>query len=208
MSRSNAHVTDLVDDYLHALLDAFIRGEVERHCEACPACTAALEDARRRFAALRAAPPVEASEALVQNTLRKVDAHRTDRKVRWRRFVMIAGGALAAAVLLLAGVQIYNANLSATPYDLIVLGQRDLLASASGSLRVLLRDGKTSAPLANVPVAVMLVDRAASKTAVLANFTTDAQGSGQPRFTLPDGPTEPTACASSLRPPGRRKPPT
>ncbi len=186
MIESNDHVADRVDDYMHGLLDAFHRAEVERHCEACPACKTALEDARRRLAALQAAPPLEASETLVQNTLRKVGAHRTDRKARWRRFVMIAGGALAAAVLLLAGLQIYNANLSATPYDLIVLGQRDLLASSSGSLRVLLRNGKTYAPLANVPVAVMLVDRASSKTMTLAHFTTDAAGSGTPRFTLPD----------------------
>jgi alpha-2-macroglobulin-like protein len=185
-SHPDAHVADLVDDYLHGLLDAFIRAEVERHCDACPACKAALEDARRRLVALQAAPPTEASETLVQNTMRKVDAYRLDRKVRWRRFVAIAGGGLAAAVLLLAGLQIYNANLSATPYDLIVLGQRDLLASTNGSLRILLRDGKTYAPLANVPVAVMLVDRVSTKTAILANFTTDAHGSGQPRFALPD----------------------
>ena len=93
---------------------------------------------------------------------------------------------MAAAVLILAGLQIYNATLSPTPYDLIVLGQRDLLASRSGSLRVLLRNGKTSAPLANVPVAVMLVDQASSKIMTLAHFTTDATGSGTPRFTLPD----------------------
>ena len=86
------------------------------------------------------------------------------------------------------GTPIYTANLSATPYDLVVLGQRDLLASTTNSLRVLLRDPKTLAPLVNIPVTLQIVDRAGNKTADLGVFTTDANGDGQPRFTLPDWP--------------------
>ncbi len=84
------------------------------------------------------------------------------------------------------GLHIYNANLAATPYDLVVLGQRDLLASTNGSLRILLRDPRTLAPLANIPVTLQLVDPAGNQTADLGSFTTDVHGGGEPRFTLPD----------------------
>ena len=188
MSQSNDHVADLADDYLHKLLDPARAAEVQRHCETCPACAAALDDARRRLTALRAAPATEAAEPLVHKTMAKVEAHRQTRKRHWRRFVWATGAALAASVLLLAGFQIYTANLSATPYDLVVLGQRDLLASTTNSLRVLLRDPKTLAPLANIPVTLQLADHANNKTADLGSFTTDANGDGQPRFTLPDWP--------------------
>jgi alpha-2-macroglobulin-like protein len=179
-------MADLADDYVHRLLDADRAREVERHCDACPACKTALEDARRRLATLRDAPAAEASEELVHKTMRKIDAHQLTRKRRWRRFVWITSGALAASLLLLAGLHAYNYNLSATPYDLVVLGQNELLASTNGSLRVVLRDAKTMLPVAGVPVTVQLFDRLNNKTAELARFTTDAHGGGQPRFTSPD----------------------
>ena len=188
MSQSNDHVADLADDYLHKLLEPARAAEVQRHCETCPACKTALDDARRRLAALRAAPATEAAEPLVHQTMAKVEAYQKPRKRRWRRLVWATGAALAAPSLLLAGLQIYTANLSATPYDLVVLGQRDLLASTTNSLRVLLRDPKTLAPLANIPVTLQLADHANNKTADLGSFTTDANGDGQPRFTLPDWP--------------------
>ena len=84
--RPDGHVADLADDHVHRLLDAARAAEVERHCDSCPACKAALDDARRRLTALRAGPAVEAAEPLVQNTMRKVDAYQQARKRRWRRF--------------------------------------------------------------------------------------------------------------------------
>ena len=70
------HVADLADDFVHRLLDADRAAEVGRHCGACPACKAAVDDARRRFAALQAEPALEAPEELVQKTIGKIDAHQ------------------------------------------------------------------------------------------------------------------------------------
>ncbi len=182
----NDHVANLADDYVHRLLNASRATEVERHCAACPVCKAAVDDARLRFAALRAEPPAEASEELVRKTIGKIDAHQKARQRRWRLFLAGAGGLLAASVVVLVWLHVYYFNLAATPYDLVVLGQRQLLASANGSLRVVLRDAKTLAPVAGVPVTVRLVGRDNKQTADLAAFKTDADGGGDPRFTLPD----------------------
>ena len=184
------HVADLADDFVHRLLDAGRAAEVERHCAACPACKAAVDDARRRLAALQAEPSVEAPEQLVQKTIGKVQAHQKSRKRRWRLFVGAAGGLLAASVAVLTWMHVYYWNLTATPYDMVVLGQRDLLAAANGSLRVVLRDHATLAPIAHVPGTVKLVG--GGQSVDLASFTTDADGVGEPRFTLPDWPDE--AC--------------
>ncbi len=182
----NDHVADLADDYVHRLLNANRAAEVERHCAACPACQAAVDDARRRLDALRAEPPAEASEKLVRKTIGRIDAHQKGRQRRWRLFLAGAGGLLAASVVVLVWLHVYYFNLAATPYDLVVLGQRQLLASADGSLRVVLRDAKTLAPVVGVSVAVRLVGRDNKQTADLAAFQTDADGGGDPRFTLPD----------------------
>ncbi|HVS36576.1 MAG TPA: hypothetical protein VMS17_13510, partial [Gemmataceae bacterium] len=127
MSPSDQHIADLADDFVHDLLGAGRAADVERHCPDCPACKAAVDDARRRLAALQAEPAMEASEELVQKTLGKVDVHRKNRKRRWRLFLGAAGGALAASVVVLVSMHVYYFNLTATPYDLVVLGQRDLL---------------------------------------------------------------------------------
>ena len=80
------HVAELADDFVHRLLDAGRAAEVERHCAGCPACKAAVDDARRRLDALRAEPPIEASEELVRKTVGAIDAHRKARRRRFRRF--------------------------------------------------------------------------------------------------------------------------
>jgi uncharacterized protein YfaS (alpha-2-macroglobulin family) len=186
MADLNEHVADLVDDYLHALLSPGRAGEVEQHCAACPACQAALEEARRRRALLQAVPPSEASGRLIERTLRRISEHdQTRRRRRARGFVM-AVAALAASALVLVGVQMYYRHLTASPYDLVVLGQHNLLVATTGSLRVLLVDRLHNTALAGVPVVVEL--RGQGRAVELARFDTDAHGVGQPRFRLPDWP--------------------
>ena len=186
MSDINEHVADLVDDYLHALLTPGRAAEVERHCAACPACQAALEDARRRRALLQSVPPREASGQLIDRTLRRISKYEPKRRRRLVRFFLGGIAALAACALCILGVQIYYSLLAPSPYDLVVLGQHNLLAAANSSLRVRLMDRVANTALSGVPVVVEL--KGNGRSAELARFDTDAHGVGQPRFQLPDWP--------------------
>jgi uncharacterized protein YfaS (alpha-2-macroglobulin family) len=204
MPASHDHVHDLVDDYLHDLLTPADDERVERHCEECPACKKALEDARHRLAALQAVPTCEASGQLVQATLEKIDAQQLKQRRKVRRFFGSVAGAIAAMTLLLIGAHVYYWNLTPTTPDLLVLGQRELLTATNASLRIRLIDHKTGAALAGVPVAVELRDTASRARhgtyapLVLASFSTDANGSGQPRFQLPDWSDEDyTLCVTA-----------
>ncbi len=131
-------------------------------------------------------PPSEASGRLVSDTLRRLSDHDQKRR-RWRiRFFVGSFAVLAASALLLIGAQMYYNRLTASPYDLVVLGQRNLLAATNSSLRIRLMNRAGDSPLAGVPVVVELCGN--GQSAELARFDTDAQGGGQPRFALPDWP--------------------
>jgi hypothetical protein len=206
MPELNDHVRHLVDDYLHDLLEPADAARVERHCAACPACRAALDEARQLRAALQAVPPSEASPQLLAATMRGIDDHERRRKRRFRLFAFGHLGTIAAAALVLLGLQIYFSSMTASPWDLVVLGQDKLMAATTGSLRVRLvdRNGNRpklmavttgslrvrlvdrngNRPLAGVPVTVEL--SGAGQAVELARFSTDAHGSGQPLFQLPD----------------------
>jgi hypothetical protein len=178
------HVVNHVDDYLHDALDAADAGYVERHCDGCRICKLALDEARKRFAVLQALPPIEPSEQLIQATLRRIDSHH-GRILRVRRWFVVGSlSGIAAAVLLIGALNIYYLNLTPTPYDLRILGQSRLLAGSVASLRIRLIDKPTGKPIEGVPVDVEL--RSADQTVKLASFTTNAEGTGEPRFNLPD----------------------
>jgi hypothetical protein len=186
MTPRTDHVADYVDDYLHDLLDEDAAAHVARHCAECPACAAALEEARKRLTALQSLPPTEAPERLVQATVAAVQEHADRPRIR-RRYVL--GGALVAAAVaaaIIAEFQFHYANLSVSPTDLKVLGQTQMLAGAAASLRVCLIDHGTGATLAGVPVRIGLRHRGTGESVELASFTTDADGTGQPRFRVPD----------------------
>jgi type II secretory pathway pseudopilin PulG len=176
------HVLDYVDAYLHEVLSAEDARVVSRHCESCPICQVALQEARRRLDAMQALPVVEASEELIRATRQKIE-----RAPRFRPTVAQIGWAVAAAAaLIIASVHLYYWRLSPSPYDLKVLGRTEWLAGSGASLRVLLLDHRTGESLEGVPVDVELVDTADGSVLRLASFTTDRFGSGSPRFELPD----------------------
>ncbi len=186
MTSDFQHALEYVDAFLHEALSVQQAEAVERHCERCPVCKVALEEARKRQAALAAVPTCEASESLVRNTLKRVaqEGPRRERRRRWA-----VGGAIstfAASVLLLLGLQWYFGSMQASPYEVVVLGQNRWLAAAQGSLRVRVIDHFTGAAVAGVPVEVEL--RGQGKTVRLAQFTTDSAGSGAPSFHAPDWP--------------------
>jgi hypothetical protein len=54
-------------------LDAADAACVERHCDGCRICKTALDEARKRFAALQTLPAIEPSEQLIQATLKRID---------------------------------------------------------------------------------------------------------------------------------------
>lgn len=95
--------------------------------------------------------------------------------------------ALAASLALVLGIiHLYYSRLSPSPYTLAVLGQKQMLAGAPGSLRVRLTNQETRLPVGNVPVEMDLVGGPKGQIVHLASFTTDREGTGTPRFTLPE----------------------
>jgi len=176
------HVLKYVDAYLHGVLTRAGAATVERHCAKCPICKVAMEEARKRFAAMRALPALEPAEALISATEGKIA--KAPRFVFTRAKVGFA--VAAAAALVLACVHIHYATLSPSPYDLRVLGQNELIAGSEASLRVLLVDHETNRPVEGVPVEIELIDTDSGKRIHLASFTTDQFGSGAPHLNLPD----------------------
>src|SRR5262249_1188680 len=140
MSKTNAHVADRVDDLLHGLLSSDDAAHAVQHCLQCPDCQAALDAAHKRLAALQGVPATEASPQLVQKTLKKIDEHA---RSRGRLRAWLAGtvaAAIAASALTLLCLHLYYRNLSASPYDLQVLGQTRLQSGTMASLNVRLNE--------------------------------------------------------------------
>jgi hypothetical protein len=188
MFKNDDHVLEYVDDYLHELLEVADANYLLQHCGSCRICKVALEEAQKRFAALESVPSCEASGALVQAALARIERHGQQRN-RWQaRFRRVLLPAMAAAVIGIAVLQFYFSNLRASPSDLKILGQSELLAGSHGSLRVHLVNHDTGDPLADIPVDVELLDKPAARTIPLASFITDGQGTGDLRFELPDWP--------------------
>ncbi len=193
MSTPTTHVLDLLQDHLHALLPPERSAEVEKHCAECPSCRAALDEARIQLAAIKASlPPVEASNQLVETTLREVNTVKQRRTIWVKRYFWTAGSLAAAAALVLLSLYAYFLSLKPDSTDLIVLAQAEYLPESEASLHVQVVDRivKPTAiqtnPLANIPVTVLLQPRGGiGMTALLAHFNTDATGSGLPHFTLP-----------------------
>jgi hypothetical protein len=187
MSAPEPHVHDQVDAYLHDLLTPEQATRVARHCADCPDCQRALAQAHLRREALRSVPPSEAAPQLVKDTLDHIAGHEQRRKRRRRRTLWGAFGALAAGLAVLAGLHLYYHNLEPSPYDLVVLGQRQLLAATSATLNVRLVNRAGGHNVAGWPVVVQL-RRPDGTSADLAHFTTDNHGGGTPRVELPDWP--------------------
>jgi hypothetical protein len=201
--KRKGHIIEYVDDYLHGLLSADDAGYVQEHCQDCRICQVALEQARQRHEAMLALPTAEASEELIQSTLGRIrSAQRRRRRVRT---LVLSTWALAtaASVAVIGGLHLYYLGLSPTSYDLQVLGQRGLLADAEGSVRIHLFDRRLRTAVPGVPVDIELHDRSGSRVFRLASFTTDACGTGSPRFRLPDVPEGEYELRVRARTPGQ-----
>ena len=105
MRDPHEHVLDYVDDYLHDVLSPSEALAVEQHCQKCSICQAALQEARKRFDALTAMAPIEASQALVQQTMEHVRQVGTKRERNWKllwRTVTLTAGELAEGLCFLS----------------------------------------------------------------------------------------------------------
>ncbi|MFO0879933.1 MAG: alpha-2-macroglobulin family protein [Gemmataceae bacterium] len=174
-----------IDAYLHGLLSPDESAQVEQCCRDHKDWARALERGRRRLGLLQAMPPTEAAPGLVQSTLQHVQEGGRSVLVFRRRYAIVSLTVLAASVLILVGLQVLTARMKPGTLDLVLLGQRELLAATSATLRVRLVDRGSNVALAGIPVVVSLrgVDGEAQE---LARFTTDEHGAGSPRLDLPD----------------------
>ncbi len=111
MINPDEHVLEEVDAYLHGVLSPQDDRQIAAHCESCPICRVALEEARKRQEALQSLPPVEAPEALIRQTLQRIERHQVVRR-NWTRYGLTAA---AAAVLALAAVHLYFYNMAPSP---------------------------------------------------------------------------------------------
>lgn len=204
MSPQDFHVLDYVDDYLHESVTPEYAAYLERHVEDCTICKAALDEARKRQAAVEAVATVEASESLIQATLRRVDQYEGQRSRRRRVISWTGLSGLAASILVLAGLHLYYWQMSPTPYDVMVLGQNQLYAAAPGSVRVRVMDQNTRRPLVDVPVRIQLAGKG-NEVVELARFRTNAQGTGQPMMQLPDWPEGDYQLVVVAEPNGRQE---
>lgn len=186
MYHPDQHVQDHVDDYLHDLLTPKDAAAVEQHCANCPSCKTALEDARRRLTAIQSVPASEASEGLIQASLQTINDFTVRRRRLRRLFFWGVPLAAAASVAVLVSFAVYYRSLKPSPFDLRVLGQSQLLPGSTGAMRIRLLYAPTGAALTGVPVDLELRDMVSGQTQQLASFTTNAQGTGEPRFTVPD----------------------
>lgn len=178
------HVDQLVDDYLHDLLDPAETRRVAEHCAACEPCREALETARRRQEAIRDVPPTEASPDLVDATLGRLDQPRPSGR-GWQRGVWYALTTLAACALVLLGSWWHYSSLRANPVELTVLGQRDLLADTKTSLHLRLYHRGEKQSLKLVPAVVELLGNDGTVHAT-AKCQTDQHGLAVPTLDVPN----------------------
>lgn len=178
------HILEWTDSYFHGVLKPEEKRYVEQHCEKCAICKTALDAAKNREQLLAAQPGRDVPPVLVQNTLTKIATHDRTHGRRMRILRRAIGGGLAAAVLILAALHLYFANLAPSPYDLRIFGQSKLFAGSNASLRVQLLDHARNIALANVPVTIELFR--GQQHVELASFVTDALGTFPARFRLPD----------------------
>ncbi|MCA9069890.1 MAG: zf-HC2 domain-containing protein, partial [Planctomycetaceae bacterium] len=190
---SHKHITDCLDAFLFDALPAETVREVEQHLEICEPCQAELAQARERYRQLKSLPVAEASADLIRRTedriLRK---ERQSERYAWMNWWLARTNwervwlSVALTFLLLLVPTIYFATLEPSPYDIQVFGQTYWIAGREGSLRVIVINRDTNQPVEEMGIRLELVDEESHKETQLAKFETDAQGTGQPRFVVPN----------------------
>ena len=190
MLNPHDNIQEYADSYLHGLLSDSESQAVLSHCEHCEQCRAELARAQKRFAAFQAVPREAVASDLVSRAFARVDHEERQLKKQQHlsNFEKTFWPLMTAAALVLAMFHINWSTSEPTSYDLVVYGQNQLFANASGSLRVMLLDREDGQPVSNTQVAIDLSDTSRQQTIRLASFITDEHGTGMPKFHLPDWP--------------------
>ncbi len=189
---SNHHVSELLDAYLFAALPPDTVQQVDQHLASCENCRAELAQRRELYERLAAMPALEASADLIQQTEDRIaqadrpttggDAKRWWRnRTPWERVWF----SVAFGFLLLLVPTLYFATLKPSPYDIQVYGQGEWLAGSEVSLRVIVINRNTNQPIENMSLRLTLSDGESKQETLLAEFETDSEGTGQPRFQVP-----------------------
>ncbi|HEY1785600.1 MAG TPA: hypothetical protein VGG30_08635, partial [Pirellulales bacterium] len=182
MLSPNQHVLEFVDAYVYKVLQPDEDESVAMHCRHCPICKVALEEAEKRYAALRAMPAPVVSEEL----LKRLDNRLAGRRRYRLSPLQTALAGIAAAALLIACGHYYFSSLRVSPYDLRLLGQAELMAGSEASLRVLLLDHDTAKPIGSVPVTIELRSPDGKQAMTLCKAVTDRAGTIAPQMHWPD----------------------
>ncbi len=176
----------MTDAYLHGLLSAKDIAYVERMIDEDEVWKLAYQNAVQRFEAMQQVPVVEAPSGLIERTITQVN-NKAQAQMHWRRGVRwTAAAAVAASILILFTLNVYYLNLAPNPYDLRVMGQSTLQGGTSGSIRIVLTNYESGAVVPDASVDVVLSNPRTGESVELVSFKTDATGSGNPRFDLPD----------------------
>ncbi|MEM1184202.1 MAG: alpha-2-macroglobulin family protein [Planctomycetota bacterium] len=190
-----------VDQYVHGLLRGADRRYVERRIDESEVWAAAHREALRRKDLLEGVPAHEPSEALIASTLGRVAVVGPRRDRRRKRFIVGSFASIAALVAVFLGVEAYFRLLAPSPYDLQIMGQRTLASGSAASIRVRLASVDPDRDVSGRDVWIELRDEERGHRVELARFATDAEGSGSPRFTMPEWPSGTYSLSVSARTP-------
>src|SRR4051812_24658284 len=184
--RDGDHVVDDVDDALHGLLSSADEQYVLRHAADCPICAIALQEAKRRQAAVQALPTPEAAPELANAVIDRVHTLAGGPSAQQRLVRLWTLRCVAAALALVVLIHLWFILHKPSTYDLRLLGQAQMLSGAPASLRTQLTHG--GIPVAGANIQLTLFDPNAGRQVTLVSYTTDTAGTGSPTFTFPGWP--------------------
>ena len=179
------HVVDHIDDALHGLLEPADEHYVRQHAAACPICSVALAEAKRRLALLRNLSTPEAAPALIAGVVSKIQATAAtedrrrlhpplDPPLCRRRHPHSRQLPPLADQSKTFHLRPPHPRPARTPL------RRQCLPSAPNSSTTIL---PSPAPPSPSPSKTRT-----RQTLQLASYTTDSAGTGSPHFQLPDWP--------------------
>ena len=107
----------------------------------------------------------------------------------WQRRLVWGKVLIVALVVLAIAASVYTGTAAGQVSDqeTLVLGQTEFSPGAPAALRVVVRDFKTTQPVADAVVAVKMQPQSGGKALTLYEGRTDAAGTAQVQFTVPDG---------------------
>ena len=184
MHDQNKSPEQLADDYVFGLLSPEEAAMFEDRCEKDESLRRALDDAQKRKTALEAAPPVEASEKLVRDTMANIESSISRCASVWKVYSRTVLALAAAAACIIAIANFYYYNLKPSPWDVRILGQNEYLSGASSVLRVAVFNQDTGEQRGIGPGVVALVNHETGEERELGMIDLLVQKGAQ--ITLPD----------------------